>query len=233
MEGAIQSALNEAGMLATEQALERFDADGSPIVLGDVKWTTKGQEPKVYQTPYGEVSIARHVYQRAGGGKTYCPLEHDARIVVTSTPKFAQQVASKYSQGSSGEVQRDLAENHTRRVARSYLQHVAEAVGSIAQVKEETWRYETPKLSVPIKTVAIGLDGTCMLMCEEGGREAMVGTLSLYDDQGERQHTTYIGASPEYGKASFLQHMMTRVSANTRPILVPVPNMARRVFCNA
>ena len=207
MEEAIQSALNKAGVLATEQALKRFDTDGSPIVLGDVKWTLKGQEPKAYQTPYGEVTVERHVYQRAGGGKTYCPLEREARIVVTSTPKFAQQVAYKYSQGSSVEVQRDLADNHGRPVARSYLQNVAEAVGSIAQAKEEDWRYETPKLSTPVKTVAIGLDGTCMLMCEDGAREAMVGTLSLYDGQGQRQHTTYIGASPEYGKETFLKRL--------------------------
>lgn len=140
MEGDIQHALNEAGLVATAQALTRFDSDGSPIVLGDVKWTTKGQQPKGYQTPYGEVSIERHVYQRAGGGKTYCPLEPAARILVTSTPKFAQQVSSKYTQGSSGDVQRDLADNHGRVVARSYLQNISEAVGAIAQAKEEHWR---------------------------------------------------------------------------------------------
>lgn len=212
MEETIQAGLNEAGMLATEQALKRFDTDGSPIRLGDVKWTTKGQEPKAYQTPYGEVSIERHVYQRAGGGKTYCPLEPAARIVVTSTPKFAKQVSSKYTQGSSGAVKRDLEENHGRVVARSYLQNVAEAVGSIVEAKEQAWSYETPVLSVPIKTVAIGLDGTCMLLCEEGGRQAMVGTISLYDAQGERQHTTYIGASPEYGKATFLERLEREIA---------------------
>jgi len=43
-----------------------------------------------------------------------------------------------------------------------------------------------------------------MLMCEEGWREAMVGTISLYDGEGERQHTIYLGATPEYGKQRFL-----------------------------
>ena len=52
MEETIQSELNEAGMLATEQALKRFDTDGTPAVLGGVRWTTKGQQPKAYQTPY-------------------------------------------------------------------------------------------------------------------------------------------------------------------------------------
>jgi len=36
-----------------------------------------------------------------------------------------------------------------------------------------------------------------------GYREAMVGALSLYDSQGERQHTVYLAAAPEYGKAEF------------------------------
>ena len=35
----------------------------------------------------------------------------------------------------------------------------------------------------------------------------MVGTISLYDALGERQHTIYIGATPEYGKASFLERL--------------------------
>jgi len=35
----------------------------------------------------------------------------------------------------------------------------------------------------------------------------MVGTLSLYDSEGERQHTIYLGAAPEYGKKSFLERL--------------------------
>ena len=53
-------------------------------------------------------------------------------------------------------------------------------------------------------TVAIGMDGTCLLMCADGWRETMVGTIGLYDRDGERQHTIYLAATPEYGKATFL-----------------------------
>jgi hypothetical protein len=47
------------------------------------------------------------------------------------------------------------------------------------------------------------IDGTCLLMCIDGVREAMVGTINLYDTSGERLHTTYVGATPEYGKKTF------------------------------
>src|SRR3954464_881697 len=74
-EEAIQQALNQAGVLATAEALQQFDTDGSPLLFGSARFTTKGSEPKTYQPPYGPVSVARHVYQTAEGGSTFCPLE--------------------------------------------------------------------------------------------------------------------------------------------------------------
>jgi hypothetical protein len=104
-------------------------------------------------------------------------------------------------------VQRDLGENHGRPVAVSYIQRLSEAVSSIIEAKEESWNYVPPKMEMEISSVAVGLDGTCMLLCEGGWREAMVGTISLYDSDGERQHTIYIGATPEYGKGTFLERL--------------------------
>jgi hypothetical protein len=64
-EHGIQQALNEAGLWATTEALRQFDTDGAPLQLGAARYTSKGQQPKDYQTPYGEVPVARHVYQAA------------------------------------------------------------------------------------------------------------------------------------------------------------------------
>ncbi|MGV0028695.1 hypothetical protein [Phormidesmis priestleyi] len=101
---------------------------------------TKGEQPKAYQIPYGEVVVHRHVYQRSGGGATYCPLERDGRII-TSTPQLAKQVSSKLAYGSAREVQRDLLDNHGRTSSVSYLQRLREAVASVVEMKEETWSY--------------------------------------------------------------------------------------------
>lgn len=210
-EETIQSVLNQAGTLASGEALKQLDTDGSPIESGGMRWTSKGQLPKTYQTPYGMVEIQRHVYQTSDGGKTFCPLEVDARIITTSTPKFAQQISHKYAQMSSVRLVEDLRENHGREVHRSFVQTLAEAVGTIALLKEEDWHYQTPKLHMAIETVSFGVDGTCMLLCENGFRQAMVGTISLYDHQGERQHTTYIAAAPEHGRDTFLERMQREV----------------------
>lgn len=207
----IQQAVNEVGCLATEQALQQFDTDGSALMTGEIKWTKRSTTPKKYQTPYGEIEIKRHVYQTWRGGKIYCPLEHNARIIRHATPRFARQLSHKYAQLNVNKVCDDLRENHGRSIAASYVQNVSDWVGSIAHAKEEHWAYAVPLLDNAVKTVAISLDGAYMPMKEEGYRQAMVGTISLYDHDAERLHTIYLGEAPEYGKSLFTQRMKTEI----------------------
>ena len=203
-ENEIQDEINTAGNIATQELLKTFDTDGEVLQLGSVKMTTKGQVIKWYQTPYGEVEVPRHVYQTSEGGATFCPLERDARIILGSTPRFASQASHKMSELSAPAAQKDLEMNHNRKVSHRVLQRLAEAVASVVQIKEETWSYTVPTIEdTEITAMSIGLDGTCMLMCGGDYRQAMVGTIALYDKEGERQHTMYIAAAPEYGKETF------------------------------
>ena len=180
------------------------------------RYTTKGQEPKTYQTPYGEALVERHVYQTAQGGPTFCPsvpLERDARIILTATPRFAQQISHKYAEMAvaRGQVHTspgDLEANHARQAVLNVIANlpsltlnvspaVAEVVGSAAQAKEEKTvalcrPQHSPALEVPVRTISVGLDGTCLLLVDDGHRQAMVGTVSLYDRDGERLHTIYM-----------------------------------------
>ena len=145
-EQAIQDVLNQAGVAATEEVLGRFDSDGAPIRIGPTKMTSMGKVPKQYQTPYGVATVARHVYQGSQGGKTFCPLDQNARVVVSSTPRFAKMVAFKYAEFGAGGVSEDLQENHGRTGARAFVQDVADAVAAVALAKEEDWEYDLPEL---------------------------------------------------------------------------------------
>jgi hypothetical protein len=200
-EEAIRRGVNQAGLLATQYALSQFDTDGSSIAVAQKKYTSKGSHSKTYQCPFGEFELCRHVYQSNAGGSTYCPLDNDARILVFSTPKFAKMVSQKYSQIGSSHVQRDLRENHGRNISRTYIQDISGAVGKVASIKP--WKYTTGIEASEVSSIGFSLDGTCMLLREDGWRQAMVGSISLYDESGERKHTTYIASAPEYGKETF------------------------------
>ena len=56
-------------------------------------------------------------------------------------------------------------------------------MGSILQAKEESWEYGISQLDKRISSTGVGLDGTCMLLVDDGWREAMVGTISLYNER--------------------------------------------------
>jgi len=206
-ENSIQDACNEVGCLATERALDCFDTDGSNIKTGNIKWTSKGQTEQKYQTPYGVVNIKRHVYQTSKGGKTYCPLEENGRIIRKATPRFAMQLSHKYSQNNAQAVCQDLTENHNRKVSQSFVQNVVDWVGSIASAKEDQWEYELPPIDDAVSSIVFSMDGAHVLLQEEGWREAMVGAISLYNPAGTRLHTIYLGAPPEYGKSAFKKHL--------------------------
>jgi hypothetical protein len=121
-------------------------------------------------------------------------------------------VAHKLAQNAALDVQRDLEENHGRPVSKLLVQELGAYAGAVVQAKEETWTYATPQVEAEITAVGIGIDGSCMLMCEGQWREAMTGSISLYDRHARRQHSIYIGTAPEHGKATFYERMEREIA---------------------
>ena len=205
----LMEAVNAAGRAAMSELLPRFDSEGEALLYEGRKWTTKGKVSKIYETPWGEVMVERHVYQTSAGGSTRSPLEERARITGgTATPHLARSLSHKYANGNARAVVRDLEENHGRKLAPSYVADIAAAVAQAAGdpvVERRAHAPQSPRRAV--KTLVLGLDGTCALFCEEGFKQCMVGTITLYDAAGERLETIYLAEAPEAGKATFLERL--------------------------
>lgn len=211
----IQDALNQAGCIATQKCLEQFDLDGSPIIIADQKLTAKrGKVEKKYETPYGVIRVKRFAYQSPQGGQVHLPLESNARIIAGSTPRFAKIVSFNYSHNNSAVVQANLDQSLNRKVARCYIQDISAAVAQHVDDKSSHWDYlQSEPAAYEVAYISIGLDGACMFFCEEGYRQAMVGTIAFFDAAGQRLHTNYIAAAPEHGKAIFLRRMDEAIQA--------------------
>jgi hypothetical protein len=211
MENHIQDILNDIGKILTKQILAKFDTTGKPITVFGTNYTSKGLINKEYQTPYGSVEIQRHVYQSSAGGEIYCPLEDTARIISTSTPRFAKIIGHKVSEIHPRGVVYDLAANHNREISLCEVQNISKFVADLSIFGEIKWKYVPEIEKNTISIVTVGLDGANINTIGNGWRQAMVGTLAFYNLDAERVHTTYISQAPEYGKGVFLKELEAEI----------------------
>ena len=172
----------------------------------------KEASPGHYYTLYGEVVLARPLYQTSAGGATLCPLERTCQMRFGgATPLLAEIVSFKLASAPAGEVAQDLAKSHGISLSATYLHHLAQQVGQLAVAKQAAWHLQPAMAPASVAIIATGVDGTTMPLVNEAYKEAMCGTIALYDKAGERVHTEYLGTMPEAGKATFAQRFTTRV----------------------
>jgi hypothetical protein len=210
-EQTLQGVLNEAGMAAMVPIIKQFDTNGEPIRVGGIKHTVKDYAPQTYETPYGAVEVERYTYQTSKGGRAYVPLEVDGRMILNSTPRYSRIVSGKYACLGADALREDMLESNGRSISRNYAKKLSDLVGSIAQARESEWHYDLPMFDKPVAAVSIGLDGTCMLLRDDGWREAMCGSITFYDGAGDRLYTVYCGCAPEYGKEKFREKFSSEI----------------------
>jgi len=208
----VQQIVNRVGAELTREMLEHRQID-SPTIEGEGQtWYRKDASPGHYQTLYGEIGFARHLYQTSAGGVTRCPLEENCGLRFgAATPLLAELLSFKLSALTASEVAGDLTK-HGLSLSASFIRDTGQQVGQIAVEKATVWQLKSPPPQAPVKVIATGLDGTTMPLRDENFKEAMCGTIALYACGAERLSTEYLGAMPETGKAGFTHQFTTRVA---------------------
>lgn len=113
---------------------------------------------------------------------------------------------------STRQVVSDLEENHGRTISRDYVQSLSDELGTQIGIAESRWTYHLPsEIIEQTQIVGIGRDGTTTHIRGDGYRETMSGTISFYNEDGERLHTIYQAQAPEYGKNTFDRRFAKRI----------------------
>lgn len=209
----VRDLLKQVGQELTLDLLRSQEVDVPSLELAGQTYYRKEATPGHYQTLYGEVVVSRHLYQTSAGGETICPLEINCQLSFSSaTPLLAELVSFKLASLTAGEVEQDLAKSQGLSLSDTYLRQLGQRVGQMALEKDPVWHLASPAPSAPVTIIASGVDGTTLPLVGEDYKEAMCGTIALYDAKGRRLHTEYLGTMPEAGKASFSEHFTTRVA---------------------
>lgn len=209
----VRDLLQVIGQALMGELLRNKEVTAPRMEYGGQTYYRKEATPGHYQTLYGEVVVVRHLYQRSAGGETVCPLEQNCQLSFGSaTPLLAEVVSFKLASQTAGEVEQDLAKCQGLMLSDTYLRALGEQVGQLAVDKAGGWQLCGSALAAPVATIATGVDGTTMPVVNEAYKEAMCGTIAVYDSEGTRLHTEYLGSMPEAGKATFATRVTTRVA---------------------
>ena len=211
-EATARELLNLIGQELTADLMRCKQVDAQRLVLEGETYYRKQASAGHYQTLYGEITLERHLYQTSAGGQTLCPMEINCQLNFGSaTPLLAEVIGFKLASATASEVEQDLAKSQGLSLSDSYLREIANQVGQIAVEHRPAWQLPIPEPARPVRVIATGVDGTTMPLVGEDYKEAMCGTIALYDQTGERLSTEYQGAMPQAGKTNFANNFATRV----------------------
>lgn len=221
----LNDALAGLGCVAIAIALSDLDVDAELIEVAGVIYKKSSRSRETYIGTSGEVSVERNLYcPQDGKGDSVCPLELRAGIVEgTWTPKAAEVMAMASSLMTPYEAEKLLREVPGFSPSRASLDRLPKALSERWEEHRSAWEQAVrmqEEIPAAATTVTVSLDGVMVPMKDgertekraqaeaagkkssgpNGYREAGCGTVSFYDQQGDRLGSIYYGRMPESKK---------------------------------
>jgi hypothetical protein len=212
----------------------RYDGSAEEVSGEGVPYQRSLDSSETYVSAAGPVTVTRHLYRPAGRStKSICPLELRAGIVGGLwTPRAARQGTCVMAHLTPRDGAPLFAELGGMQPSASTLDRLPKTLSVRWEAHRKSWEAalrssETVPEEAAIVTIA--LDGVmnpmAALALNEVGepvtpeptasapsrpqpdREASCGTVSLYNDEGERLSTVRYGRMPERKKATLCEHL--------------------------
>lgn len=221
--------------------LARYDVDAQVIQVGGREFRRcLKKEPKTYLSASGPVTVARNLFRPSGGGKSVCALDLRAGIVAgVCTPVLARQVSYAMGHMTSEETADLFGELGVEGPSSSTCDRIPKVVGEVWERNREEWEAalrEQETIPGEAAVMAVSLDGV-MVPDKEAQREAKAkreekrenlskatggpagyrevgcGTVSLFDDEGDRLETVRYGRAPEPKKKTLTEQLDAEVAS--------------------
>jgi hypothetical protein len=158
-----------------EVELARYDVDAEVIVVGGQEYRRcLDQEPKMYATASGPVTVPRNLFRSAQGGKAICPLELRAGVIGACTPLLARQISFLMGHVTSTETAAVFAEMGIEGPSASTCDRVPKLLNPVWEQHREQWEdalRAAEEVPAEATVLAASLDGV-LVPDREAQREA-------------------------------------------------------------
>lgn len=203
--------------------LERLDPRARVVEINGVACSFVGAYPKQYMTSAGKVPVTRSLFRAPGDDRAVCPMELRAGIVEGFwTPQAAMLSTWTVAHMTSQEAEELFRRAGGMTPSRSALDRLPKDLSSRFEARRDSIVEAVSRAEeIPenAATVGVSIDGVYLPMREGDGkasrdrarakgktgsgptgfREVGNATLTLYDAEGERLKTCYVGRMPEAG----------------------------------
>ena len=205
MSQGLQQALSAAGVTALRTFLESYESHAETLEVGDTLYRYKQPSRKRFITPFGEMSLARNLYQADYGGSAYVPLDRQWGMEGEfATVEVRESVLFSTALVTPEETVQLLEKSALFHPSATAIQHILEETGVWLDSEEEDLN-EAIRLddAMPeeVQALVASLDGVQVRLDEAGVKQgrpierpgqstdretptcfkrAMVGSLSFY-----------------------------------------------------
>lgn len=218
----------ERELLAAE--LAQYDVDNKEVEVGGERYRRVMPSGTNYLTTAGEVRVERHLYRRVGGTdeRCICPLDYRVGIIGGyATPRAARQmnwVTAHLPPRTAAELFEEIG---GMKPSHMTIDQQPKTISERWETHRPTWEStlrQAEDIPVDIATLAVSLDGVMAPIRQDDGtkkaatpgkqasgprgyREIGCGSVSLYNQEGERLQTVRYGRMPEHKKATLCQQL--------------------------
>jgi hypothetical protein len=144
--------------------LARYDVDAEAVRVDGQEWRKcLSNQPKTYLSASGPITVSRHLYRPASGGKSLCPLELGAGIIGgLHTPVLARQVAYLMGYLTSEETSQVFTELGMTGPSSSTCERLPKRLSAVWELHRVQWEgvlREQEWVEAETSVVAVSLDG--------------------------------------------------------------------------
>jgi hypothetical protein len=236
-------------LMALERALlgdelARYDVNSKEVEVDGERYRRVMSSGKNYLTTAGEVRVERHLYRRVGDPdeRCICPLDYRVGIIGGyATPRAARQmswVTAHLPPRTAAELFEEIG---GMKPSHTTIDQQPKMISDQWETDRPTWENalrQAEDIPATATTLAVSMDGVMVPINQEDGtkktaapgkqasgpqgyREIGCGSVSLYDQTGERLQTVRYGRMPEHKKATLRQQL----TAECQHILQQAPHL--------
>jgi len=172
---ALKNAFSEAGRQAYQRFIESYDLQEPILDINGQTFRWKMVSPKVFLTPFGEIQVARSLYQADAGGKSYCPLDDFWGMKDEfATEDVREAVAFSMAHLTDDETQQLFEKCAWFHPSATAIKNITDTIGNFVETHADTIMQtiqDIQQLPQETDVLVASMDGVNVLLREQGTQQ--------------------------------------------------------------